>query len=174
MKKFNLINNIPSEKGTYILCLSLPIDKKITIGKLGTLDFKKGYYIYVGSAFNPGGLKARINRHLNKKSSTFWHIDYLKKNCDIINVGFILNKKFECLLARNLAKKFYFIKNFGCSDCKCLSHLFWNDDIDKFFKFFKRGDLPLYFIWHQLLSSLALSLLSLEFQLLKHLYLNEP
>ena len=60
---------------------------KIKIGKLGALNFKKGYYIYVGSAMGRSStsLKNRLLRHLksnfyskntNNKPKTHWHIDY--------------------------------------------------------------------------------------------------
>jgi Uri superfamily endonuclease len=37
----------------------------------------------------------------------------------------------ECFLAQALAKEFQFIPNFGASDCKCKSHLYFADDKDK-------------------------------------------
>ncbi len=37
---------------------------------------KPGFYIYVGSACGPGGLRARISRHLcGKRKRLHWHID---------------------------------------------------------------------------------------------------
>lgn len=39
-------------KGCYCLIINLENPSKIKIGKLGRVDFKKGYYVYVGSAMN--------------------------------------------------------------------------------------------------------------------------
>jgi len=65
-------------KGSYILLIKLLKDSEIKVGSLGTISFKKGFYVYVGSAM--GGLEQRINRHLRKNKKTFWHIDYLLNN----------------------------------------------------------------------------------------------
>ncbi|MCX7965930.1 MAG: DNA/RNA nuclease SfsA, partial [Syntrophorhabdaceae bacterium] len=49
------------DAGSYLLVLKNNDDKKIKIGKLGEIFFKKGFYIYVGSAMK--NLQARLNRH---------------------------------------------------------------------------------------------------------------
>jgi Uri superfamily endonuclease len=48
-----------SQTGTYALIFSAFHKRQPEIGKLGTLELKPGFYIYVGSAFGSGGLKAR-------------------------------------------------------------------------------------------------------------------
>ena len=35
-------------------------------------------FIYVGSALDPGGVRARITRHCRGVKSKHWHIDYLR------------------------------------------------------------------------------------------------
>ena len=111
-------------RGTYILIIKLENDKSITIGKLGELEFKKGYYTYVGSALN--GLEQRIERHLRKNKKIHWHIDYLLRNAKIVDIHYKENKKREeCNIANTLSKKLIAISDFGCSDCKCNSHLFY-------------------------------------------------
>lgn len=52
-----------AEPGTYALLLKLDKQERITVGKLGTFDLPAGYYLYVGSALGPGGLRARLTRH---------------------------------------------------------------------------------------------------------------
>lgn len=102
-------------------------DSKIKIGKkLGQIEFKKGYYIYVGSAMN--SLKARINRHLSDEKKLHWHADYLlkNKNTEIVEVIFnISSKKIECELSKKISEKTASITGFGCSDCECKSHLYY-------------------------------------------------
>ena len=51
-------------KGTYCLIISMKKSEKLNIGHLHQdYKFKKGYYVYIGSAMN--SLVARINRHLS-------------------------------------------------------------------------------------------------------------
>ena len=111
-------------KGIYVLLISLSNNAKIKIGSLGKIKFSKGLYLYVGSAQN--NLEKRITRHISKTKKKFWHIDYLLDNdfARIINV-FVkkAGKSMECRTALKLGKNGSVIKNFGCSDCRCPSHL---------------------------------------------------
>ena len=113
-------------KGSYILILKLNENKTINIGKLGKLEFKKGFYVYVGSALN--SLEARIKRHLGQNKKIHWHIDYLL-NFALITYVFLKEKsmKEECRIAQYFEEKLISIKDFGCSDCKCRSHLFYGN-----------------------------------------------
>lgn len=111
-------------KGIYILLIGLPKSQKIMTGKLGVLDFPKGLYAYVGSAQN--GLEKRIKRHCRKDKIKFWHIDYLLERAKILEVYAKKSRKEqECETARELGKKFKAVPKFGCSDCRCRSHLFF-------------------------------------------------
>ena len=111
-------------KGSYLLTIKLEKNETISAGKLGNLELKKGFYVYIGSALN--GLEQRINRHLRKNKKIHWHIDYLLQNAEIIDVFYKENKnREECLIAKTLDKKLNSIPNFGCSDCNCNSHLFY-------------------------------------------------
>ena len=112
-------------KGIYILTIVLSKSASIKIGALGEIDFEKGTYAYVGSAQN--NLEKRVQRHFKKDKKLRWHIDYLttSKYAKVENVFYkIAPKKEECKTAEYFAKTQISIKNFGCSDCKCKSHLF--------------------------------------------------
>ena len=88
--------------------------------------FRKGYYVYIGSAMN--SLVARINRHLSDDKKLHWHIDYLLKNesSEIRDVLFnVSDKKIECDLASTIAEDGDEVPKFGCSDCNCSSHLIY-------------------------------------------------
>lgn len=121
--------------GVYILILKLEMTGSYAIGKLGSQDFPAGFYCYVGSALN--NLEARIERHLRQEKKLHWHIDYLLQHAritDIVYAEIPKNKKpsgkpltTECRLARHLAKSLAEIKGFGCSDCRCSSHLFYTE-----------------------------------------------
>ncbi|WP_407454856.1 GIY-YIG nuclease family protein [Methanobrevibacter sp.] len=112
-------------KGCYCLIININDEKTIKIGKkLGKTTFKKGYYVYVGSAMN--SLSARINRHLSNEKKLHWHVDYLLKNANITDVIYNeSNLKIECELSQYLAAKTNGIKDFGSSDCECESHLYY-------------------------------------------------
>ena len=110
-------------KGCYILIIELKNDITIQIGKIGNILFQKGFYAYIGSALN--GLEQRIYRHLRKEKKIRWHIDYLLQHGRIIKIFYKENnKKEECSIAKKLEAELFSISNFGCSDCKCNSHLF--------------------------------------------------
>ena len=97
-------------KGSYCLIINVEKDTKIKIGKkLGIINFKKGCYVYVGSAMN--SLESRVKRHLSDNKKKHWHIDYLLLN---------KNSKIEKIIENEES-----IADFGCSDCKCHSHLIY-------------------------------------------------
>ncbi|MDD1657730.1 MAG: GIY-YIG nuclease family protein, partial [Methanomicrobiales archaeon] len=102
---------------------------EVAVGSLGTLRFRRGWHLYVGSALGPGGL-ARVERHhrlhRNRDRSPRWHIDYL-----LLSLSFRLRsvllattgEDLECRLAETLGPPL--VPGFGCSDCTCPSHLFF-------------------------------------------------
>ncbi|MBN2043178.1 MAG: GIY-YIG nuclease family protein [Candidatus Aenigmarchaeota archaeon] len=112
-------------KGSYIILIGLDSNKKIKIGKLGKINFRKGRYAYVGSALN--SLEGRISRHLRKEKKKHWHIDYLLANAEIEKVFYIESSgRKECDIAKKFSDNEQ-VKGFGCSDCGCNSHLFYLD-----------------------------------------------
>ena len=123
--KFSLLAN----QGTYILILNLPVVTRIRTGALGTLRFSKGIYAYVGSAFGPGGLRARLRHHLLLPAEPRWHIDYLRGHADIREIRFTTDRhRVECEWADVLAElsgSSQPAPGFGASDCHCLTHLFY-------------------------------------------------
>jgi Uri superfamily endonuclease len=119
-------------KGSYCLIIHLVSDKAINIGKLGPINFNNGYYVYVGSALN--SLESRLKRHLSTEKKIFWHVDYfLSNSCtEIDEIVFAVDiGKWECNLASEISKIGIEIKGFGCSDCKCSSHLFYFSGFEK-------------------------------------------
>ncbi|KAA0008505.1 MAG: GIY-YIG nuclease family protein [Thermoplasmata archaeon] len=117
-------------KGSYILIVKIPENKRIRIGKLGYIQFEKGFYIYVGSAMN--GLEGRIRRHLSGNKKLHWHLDYLLGKGKVMEVYIKeSNSREECEVARKLSEIFDSISGFGSSDCRCRSHLFYAEDIEK-------------------------------------------
>ena len=117
--------------GTYALIFSAYQKSHLKIGKLGTLHLKPGFYIYVGSAFGPGGLKARIAHHRRKASRPHWHIDYLGSFLQLIEIWYTYDPTHrEHQWAKTLSGTrgaTIPIIGFGSSDCRCNSHLFYFD-----------------------------------------------
>ena len=112
-------------KGAYVLYIRLARSRDITIGKLGRLHFRKGYYAYVGSALN--GIESRVLRHLRKEKKMHWHIDYLLQNAEILEVLCLRSdRREECSIAEKFGKIFICVPGFGCGGCKCQSHLFYS------------------------------------------------
>lgn len=107
---------------TYLLNIYLKKQKSIRIGKLGTFRFKKGNYVYVGSAKR--NMAKRIARHLRKKKKKFWHIDYLLQYAEVKKVlmSNLSEEKLASLLSKKLAMP---VKGFGSSDKKSKAHLFY-------------------------------------------------
>jgi len=117
-----------SNPGTYALVLRSQTSTKTPIGRWGHLDIQPGYYIYVGSAFGPGGVLARVSRHCRENKSKRWHIDYLREWVTPVSAWCSYDTvHLEHRWAQALAKMPATtpIKGFGCSDCKCESHLFF-------------------------------------------------
>ena len=110
-------------KGCYCLIIHINDSKAIRVGKLGKIKFKKGYYVYVGSAMN--GLESRLNRHLSDSKKLHWHVDYLLKNAEIADIIYNVDKKVECEVSQYISAKSEGIDGFGCSDCDCESHLYY-------------------------------------------------
>jgi Uri superfamily endonuclease len=112
-------------KGIYILIIQINKTIRPKIGALGEVTFPAGLYAYVGSAQN--NLELRVKRHKRKEKRLFWHIDYLLNNeaAKVIGVYYRQGgKEEECQVASLLAQNGKSITGFGCSDCRCRSHLF--------------------------------------------------
>jgi hypothetical protein len=68
--------------GAYVLVLHLPEAREIEVGRLGTLLFREGYYVYVGSAVRH--LAARMARHRRRRKTLHWHIDWLREHAAFV------------------------------------------------------------------------------------------
>lgn len=122
-----------SDKGVYCLifkCKGCNLDA----GRIKDIEFRPGYYIYVGSALGSGGLK-RLKRHvllsLTNDKIPRWHVDYLSVSSAfrLICVVYAFSEdSMECMIAKKLYESFgIYIKYFGSGDCKCHSHLYYGN-----------------------------------------------
>ncbi|QGG48445.1 DNA/RNA nuclease SfsA [Heliorestis convoluta] len=110
--------------GTYLVILHVPEPLTLSIGSLGQRTFQPAYYVYTGTAKKH--LTQRINRHLRKKKTLRWHVDYLREkaaSCQALPIR--TTERIEHVLAQRLSPLAdWVVPGFGCSDCNCTSHLF--------------------------------------------------
>ena len=117
-----MIWHIHPEHTLYAVFLTLPEDTTIQIGALGTFDFPKGKYAYIGSAKK--NILKRTERHYQKNKKKRWHLDYFRPFCVITEIRSFEEQAGECALAAHFATKGkVIVKHFGASDCKCAGHL---------------------------------------------------
>ena len=116
--------------GTCVLVLSSRSTDLIQIGRLGALQLQSGFYVYVGSALGPGGVRARLDHHLKPSRRPHWHIDYLRVHTRVEDIWYRLDTR--CLehvwaehirLAEGTSVP---LVGFGSTDCGCESHLFFS------------------------------------------------
>ena len=131
--------NLPRQHGAYALFLSLQKSHTLEIGSLGGFCFPAGTYVYCGSAFNPGGIRARLGRHLRGASPTpYWHIDYLRRISHVAGACWLpitsptgraaMTPPIECQWSQALVQlpdAHLPCPGFGASDCPagCAAHL---------------------------------------------------
>jgi Uri superfamily endonuclease len=118
---------LPDCPGTYVIVLRLPHPARIRVGRLGCFDFPAGWYAYAGSARGPGGLRARLLRHLRPEKVLHWHIDFLRARAQPVEVWHSQGGlRRECAWARALLLlegASVPAMGFGASDCRCTAHL---------------------------------------------------
>lgn len=121
---WELLEREAQDGGAYIIILDLKKNVSLEIGELGKVRFRKGYYLYVGSAKK--GLSKRIERHKRRRKKVFWHIDYLRESASFYKALPIRTRyDLECEIAERLKTiADWSIPYFGSSDCNCKSHLF--------------------------------------------------
>lgn len=116
-----------SEQGTYILILRSTKEQTVQVGALGAMTVTPGVYAYVGSAFGPGGVRARVQRHAESGGASHWHVDYLRSVTKLDEVWYTHDsERRECLWAsvfRDLSGASIPLTGFGASDCDCTAHL---------------------------------------------------
>lgn len=128
--------------GTYALILEADSEQDIEVGALGDVAVRTGIYVYVGSAFGPGGLRARVERHARGGGALHWHVDYLRRVTTVETVWYTHDPtRRECLWAkilRDWPASEGPVKGFGASDCNCPAHLARFDNVPSLDDFERR------------------------------------
>lgn len=121
------IAGLPALPGAYLLLFDLAAAEALgPVGRLGDVRLAPALYAYAGSANGPGGLRARIARHLAPDKRPHWHIDRLTRKRAPQTV-FVWPEGDECALLRQLEFEpgsHIPVAGFGSSDChSCAAHL---------------------------------------------------
>jgi sugar fermentation stimulation protein A len=126
---WDLVEQEAQDSGSYIIILRMKRDQNLSIGGLGKVRIKKGYYLYIGSAKK--NLSQRIERHRRLIKKYHWHIDHLRAAADFhAALPIRASEDLECEIAAAMGKiSDWEIPGFGSSDCTCQAHLFgMNED----------------------------------------------
>ncbi|MGD8243871.1 MAG: GIY-YIG nuclease family protein [Anaerolineae bacterium] len=119
----------PRQPGSYALIMRLHQGLALEVGQLGRFYFPPGWYAYAGSARGPGGLAARLSRHLRPVKAAHWHVDHLRAQSEVTAVWYTKGcRKQECIWALALSElpdACVLAPGFGASDCRCETHLLY-------------------------------------------------
>src|SRR3546814_112684 len=119
------ILSAPPTGGAYALMFDLA-EPALFCGPNGSHQIEPGRYVYAGSAYGPGGMRARMGRHFRKSKAIRWHIDHLTQQAGMLQAALIEGGA-ECNIVRVLVATGEFripLKGFGSTDCRrCRSHL---------------------------------------------------
>ncbi|MGF1529551.1 MAG: DUF123 domain-containing protein [Candidatus Competibacterales bacterium] len=85
----------PAAPGSYVLILTTQASCQLALGRRGPFALDPGIYLYVGSAFGPGGLRGRLRHHLRPVVKPHWHIDYLRRYAQCCAVGYSVGSGLE-------------------------------------------------------------------------------
>ncbi len=120
---------VPAAAGAYVLLIRLDHGLDIDLPRRAGARLAPGHYLYCGSARGPGGLKARLARHMRKHKTIRWHIDRVTEPGAVLG-AWVVEGGNECELTAALARLPMPIPGFGSSDCRvCASHLLaWPTD----------------------------------------------
>jgi sugar fermentation stimulation protein A len=121
---WDYIEEESKDRGSYLLILELKRDRTLYVGRRGKVAFRRGFYIYVGSAM--ANLSQRMERHRRLRKTRHWHIDELRAVSDFHSVLAIRSsERLECEIAESLSMiTEWNIPGFGSTDCSCRTHLF--------------------------------------------------
>jgi hypothetical protein len=70
----------PALPGAYVIAIELAKTVAVVLSGRSPIILPTGHYLYCGSAKGPGGLKARLSRHMRRGKSVRWHVDQLTEH----------------------------------------------------------------------------------------------
>lgn len=119
------IEACPRRGGAYAVVLRVPEPVALPVPRPGG-TLPAGLYAYLGAANGPGGLRARLRRHIRGGRRRHWHLDYLRPAAEVIAVAAQPGGS-ECAWTaalRHALEAYAPLARFGSSDCRrCPAHL---------------------------------------------------
>ncbi|CAA7611842.1 DUF123 domain-containing protein [Magnetospirillum sp. UT-4] len=107
-------DTLPAVPGAYVLLVELAEP---------AAGLTAGRYLYCGSAKGPGGIRARVGRHMRRGKALRWHIDRLTEAGRVLG-AWVFPGGDECALVAALSHLPVPVPGFGASDCRsCPAHL---------------------------------------------------
>jgi len=118
--------SLPAAGGAYALLMDTHRSISITLAGRKSAEFPEGRYLYAGSANGPGGIRARVGRHLKGAKSIRWHVDRLTNAFGVAAVIALPGGR-ECAVLeeiRTWEAVTVPAPGFGATDCRtCAAHL---------------------------------------------------
>jgi histidyl-tRNA synthetase len=115
----------PRAAGAYAVVLRLPDAVTVPVPRPGG-TLPAGLYVYLGAANGPGGLRARLRRHVLGGNRRHWHLDYLRPDAEVVAIAAQPGGS-ECAWTAALLDGLGAtapLARFGSSDCRrCPAHL---------------------------------------------------
>ena len=127
---------LPSRPGSYLLLIKI-LSVTTIEWRASEYALRPGWYLYAGSARGPGGMRARVLRHMRAQKRSHWHIDKITRQTTP-TAAICYTTQDECGLVADLAADLvststtspavpgdfdFPLPGFGSSDCKnCNSH----------------------------------------------------
>lgn len=119
-------DDLPPAPGAYLLVIRLAADLAPDLPRFQGRVLSAGWYLYAGSAYGPGGIQARVARHMRRDKARRWHVDHLTVPARAVLAAGLPDET-ECKIASELARLGGFtvpLTGFGSSDCRtCEAHL---------------------------------------------------
>ena len=106
----------PSLPGAYVLAVEIAKPVTVTLPGKPAATLKPGRYLYCGSARGPGGLRARLGRHMRRGKAVRWHIDRLTEAGTVLG-AWVFPDGHECDLVTAVSSLPVPIAGFGSTDC---------------------------------------------------------
>lgn len=120
------LDGIGAARGAYLLLITLTRPAVLKSRPLRQRTLAPGRYLYAGSANGPGGIGARVRRHMKRGKRRHWHVDDLTAVAEDLR-PLVFPDGNECDLVQSLVAGGTFsvaIPGFGSSDCRrCDGHL---------------------------------------------------
>jgi Uri superfamily endonuclease len=118
--------SLPAAGGAYALLIHTHRAVTMTLAGRKPAELPEARYLYAGSANGPGGIRARVGRHLKGAKTIRWHVDRLTNAFGVAAVIALPGGR-ECALLeeiRNWDGVAVAAPGFGSSDCRaCPAHL---------------------------------------------------